>query len=77
MTDRDFLVHIWNNIPEEYDIVIDGLYGRLLKTGPGELTIEDTQDRLRNHFDVIKGWQRESMVDKGHERCTPKCQFDQ
>ena len=44
MTDRDFLV----------PVVLDGLQIRFLKTGPEELTIEDTENKLRYCFQVIK-----------------------
>ena len=55
MTDRDVVVHVLNNLPEQYNTVLDGLQGRLLKTGSKECTIEDTQDKLRACFEVIKG----------------------
>ena len=55
MTDKNFLVHVLNELPEEYDTVLDGLHSRLLKTGPEEITIKYTQDKLRDSFEVIKG----------------------
>ena len=54
MTDRDYLVHVLNNLPEEYDAAF-GLQNRLLKWGPEKITIEDTQNKLRDCFQVIKG----------------------
>ena len=55
MADRDILVHALNNLPEEYDTLLDGLQSRLLKSGTEELTIEGTQDNLRDCFEVING----------------------
>ena len=55
MTDRNVLCHFLNNLPDEYDTVLDDLQSRLLKSGLEELTIEDTQDKLKDHFEVIRG----------------------
>ena len=55
MNDRDFLTHILNNLPEEHDTVLDCLKSRLLKSCPEELTVENTQAKLQDQFEVIKG----------------------
>ena len=34
---------------------LGSLQSRILKSGPEEITIEDTQDKLRDHFKVIEG----------------------
>ena len=54
MTNEYFLVHILNDLPEEYDSPWC-LQSRLFKSGPQDLRIEDTWDMLRDCFEVIKG----------------------
>lgn len=55
MTDVDFMIHILNNLPEDYDVVLDGLESRLmLKDGdPNKLTIEDVRDKLNNRYERL------------------------
>ena len=55
MNDREFLVHVLNILPKEYDMVFDGLQHWLLMSDSDELTIEDTKDKLRYCFLVTKG----------------------
>ena len=54
MTERDFLVHVLNNLPEVCDTAIDGLESRLSKSDSEELIIEDAQHNFRNDFNVTK-----------------------
>lgn len=50
MSDMDFMIHVLSNLPEVYDVVLDGMEGRLmLKDGDSQnLTIEDVRDKLNN-----------------------------
>ena len=56
MSDLDFLIHVLNNLPEEYDVVLDGMESRLMlkDTDPKLLTIEDMRSRLNNRFERVK-----------------------
>jgi hypothetical protein len=44
------MIHVLSNLPEVYDVVLDGMEGRLmLKDGDSQnLTIEDVRDKLNN-----------------------------
>ena len=35
MTDQDFMIHILNNLPEVYDVVLDGMESRLMLKDDG------------------------------------------
>ena len=50
MTDQDFMIHVLNNLPEQYDVVLDGMESRLMlgDGDPNKLTIEDVRDKLNN-----------------------------
>ena len=43
------MIHIFSNLTEEYDAVLDGTESRLMlnKNNPNKLIIEDIQDKLR------------------------------
>lgn len=53
MSDLDFLIHIINNLPELYDVVLDGMEERLmLKDGnPQKLTLEQVREKLNNRYE--------------------------
>ena len=55
MSDQDFMIHVLNNLPVEYDVVLDGMESRLLlaNSDPKKLTIEDIRAKLNNQFDRI------------------------
>ena len=44
ITDEGFMIHFLNNLPQEYDIVFDGLEDGLTFTGLHVPTIEMTHD---------------------------------
>ena len=48
VSDYDFMVKILNNLPSEYDVILDGLENRLSMDGSGSnaLTIEDIREKL-------------------------------
>ena len=43
IADKDFIIHVLNNLTEKYDVVLDGMERRLLleEGGSNKLTIED------------------------------------
>lgn len=55
MNDQDFMIHILNNLPEEYDVILDGMESRLMlpDSDPNKLTIENIRDKLNNRFERI------------------------
>lgn len=63
MSDMDFMIHVLSNLPEVYDVVLDGMEGRLmLKDGDSQnLTIEDVRDKLNNWYERIDERERIGM----------------
>ena len=53
--ERDFSAHVLSNSSEKYGTFLDGLWSRLLMSGPEVITIEDSWDQLRDCFDIVKG----------------------
>ena len=48
MSDEDFMIHVLNNLTEEYGVVLDKMESRLMlkEDNPNKLTIEDVRDKL-------------------------------
>ena len=40
VSDEDFKIHSLNNLPKEYDVILDGLENHLTATGENALTID-------------------------------------
>jgi len=47
MSDRDFMVHILNNLPLQYDVILDGLEAQLENK---KLTLENLREKLVNRY---------------------------
>ena len=54
ISDRDLMVKILNNLPSEYDVILDGLESRLNKSGDDALTLEDIREKLGTRYARIK-----------------------
>ena len=69
MSDLDFLIHVLNNLPDEYDVVLDGMEERLMlkDSDPKKLTIGDMRDKLNNRFERLKERSKEK---NGHDDAT-------
>ena len=39
VSDKDFMSHVLNNLPEKYDVILDGLENHLMATGENDLMI--------------------------------------
>ena len=54
-SDEDFMIHVLNNITEEYDVILDGTESRLMPevNNSKKLTIDNDQDKLSGCFDMI------------------------
>ena len=52
ISDKDFMVKILNNLPEEYDTILDGLENRLTldASDSNALTIESIREKLSNRY---------------------------
>ena len=53
MIDQNFIIHVLNNLPVEYDVVLGGMESRLMLPDgdANKLTIEDVRAKLNNHFE--------------------------
>ena len=54
ISDKDFMIHILNNLPEEYDIILDGLENCLTAMGENALTIDAIRKKLNHQYEKIK-----------------------
>ena len=51
--ERDLIVKVLNNLPPEYDVILDGLETQLKKTGDEALTLEEVREKLSTRFERI------------------------
>ena len=67
MSDRDFMVKILNNLPPEYDVILDGLENRLIldESDSNALTIESIRDKINNCYEHINA-QDKIVEEKAH-----------
>ena len=56
MTDQDFMIHVLNNLTEEYDVILDGMESKLMlgESDPSRLTIEEIRSKLNNRYERIE-----------------------
>ena len=57
------MIHVLNNLPEEYDVILDGLKNRLTATGENALTIDSIHKKLNHRYEKIK-----SKKEEKHEK---------
>ena len=50
ISNEDFMIHTLNNLPEEYDVILNGLKNSPMSSGTDALMIEIIQEKL-NHWD--------------------------
>ncbi len=53
MSDMEFMIRVLNNLPEEYDVVLDSLETRLVSTGEDRLTLESLREQLNSRFENL------------------------
>ena len=65
MSDLDFLIHILNNLPELYDVVLDGMESKLMLPDGDEnkLTLESVREKLNGRYERIQGRVQEKKED--------------
>ncbi len=49
----EFMIHVLNNLPEEYDVVLDSLETHLVSTGEDRLTLESLREKLNSRFEGL------------------------
>ncbi len=59
MTDMEFMIHVLNNPPEEYDVVLDSLETRLVSTGEDKFSLESLSEMLSSRFERIISKERQ------------------
>ena len=52
ITDKDFMIHILNNLPKDYDIILDRLKNHLTSSGDDVLTVICT--KLNHQYEKLK-----------------------
>ena len=48
------MIKILNNLPTEYDVILDGLETRLKKIGDEALTLEEIHGKLGSSYEQVK-----------------------
>ena len=51
---KDFMIHVLNNLPKEYDVILDGLENQLTATGENALTVDSIHEKLNHRYEKIK-----------------------
>ncbi len=59
MSDMEFMIHVLNILPEEYDVVLDRLETCLVSTGEYRLRLESLREKLNSRFERIVSKERE------------------
>ena len=56
MSDEDSMIHVLNNLIEDYDVILGGMKNRLMlnENNPNKLTIEDVRDKLSGQYIKIR-----------------------
>ena len=49
VNDKNFMIHVLNNLPRDYDVILNGLENCLMVTGDDVLTIDMIHENL-NHW---------------------------
>ena len=58
--------HVLNNLPEEYDVILDGLESCLTATGENALTINSIREKLNHRYEKIKNKKEEKCEKEKH-----------
>ena len=53
MSDMEFIIHVLNNLPEEYNVVLDRLDSHLVSINEDKLTLEALWEELNSRFEQI------------------------
>ena len=50
VSDEDFMIHVLNNLPNEYDVIPDGLENHLTVIGENALNIDSIREKLNHPY---------------------------
>ena len=53
------MIHVLNNLPKEYNVILDGLENHLTATGENALTIDSICKKLNHRYKKIKSKREE------------------
>ena len=54
ISEKDLMLHVMNNLPKEYEVILDGLESRIDKSGDEKLTIEVIREKLNGRYERMK-----------------------
>ena len=54
ITDEDFIIHMINSLPKEYNVILNGIENCLSSSRDNALAIEVTCDKLNHRYKKIK-----------------------
>ena len=54
VSDKDFMIQVLNNLPEEYSVILDRLENCLIATGENALNIDSIREKLNDRYEKIK-----------------------
>ena len=58
ITDKNFMIHVLNNFPQDYNVILDGLENCLMVTGDNALNINVICIKLSHWYEKIKNEKR-------------------
>ena len=58
------MIHVLNNLPKEYNVILDGLENHLKATGDDALTIDSICKKLNLRYKQIKSKKKEKLKKK-------------
>ena len=61
VSDKDFVIHVLNNLPEEYNVILDGLENCLTTTGGNVITIDSIRKKLNHRYEKIEAKKKKNM----------------
>ena len=64
VSDEYFMVHVLNNLPKEYDVILNGLENGLKVTGDDALTIDSICEKLNHRYKKIKSKKEKKLKKK-------------
>ena len=50
ISDKDFIIHLLNNLPKGYYVILDVLENRLMATGDNALTTDLIHEKLNHRY---------------------------
>ena len=54
VSDKDFNIHVLNDLPKEYDVILDLIENLLTLSGINTLTTEVIKEKLNDRYKKIK-----------------------